>query len=66
MRLYHYRTGELVDQGDSAASDGAFTFYLKDNSQICAQILSMADSNIRVRGFGPINPAEIPDKPVTL
>ena len=66
VRLYHYRTGELVDQGDSAASDGAFTFYLKDNSQICAQILSMADSNIRVRGFGPINPAEIPDTPVTL
>lgn len=66
VRLYNYRTGELVDQGDSAASDGGFTFYLKDNATLCSQILSMADTNVRVRGFGPISPAEIPDSPTTL
>lgn len=66
VRLYNYRTGELVDQGDSAASDGSFTFYLKDNALLCSQILSMADTNVRVRGFGPISPAEIPDSPITL
>ena len=66
VRLYHYRTGELVDQMDSAATDGSFTFYLKDNSLVCSQILSMNDTNVRVRGFGPIAPSEIADSPITI
>ena len=61
VRLYHYRSGVLVDQMDSQAADGSFTFYLKDNSLVTSQILSMNDSNVRVRGFGPIIPAEILD-----
>jgi hypothetical protein len=61
VRLYHYRSGELLAQQDSQAADGSFTFYLKDNSLVASQILSMNDSNVRVRGFGPIIPAEIPD-----
>lgn len=66
VRLYNYVTGELVDQGESRTSDGSFTFYLKDNSTLCSQILSMNDTNVRVRGFGPISPAEIPDSPITI
>lgn len=66
VRLYNYRTGEMVDQDDSKASDGSFTFYMKDNSLLCSQILAMNDTNVRVRGFGPIAPAEIPDSPITI
>ena len=66
VRLYNYVTGGLVDQDDSLASDGSFTFYLKDNSLLCSQILAMNDTNVRVRGFGPISPAEIPDSPITI
>ena len=65
VRLYYYRTGELIEQKDSELPDGLFNFWLRDNSLVCSQILSMNDQNVRVRGFGPIAPAEIPDPPVT-
>ena len=64
VRLYNYRTGELMEQKESQASDGLFSFYLRDNSLVCSQILAMNDQNVRVRGFGPISPAELPDPPI--
>lgn len=64
VRMYDYASGELVGSLLSASADGSYEFYLKDNSPLAAQILSTNDTNVRVRGFGPVVPAEIPDLPV--
>lgn len=61
VRLYHYRTGELVAAGESLAEDGSYDFYLKNNAPVSVMVMSTADTNVRVRGFGPIIPAELPD-----
>lgn len=64
VRMYDYASGALVGSLLSASADGSYEFYLKDNSPLAAQILSTNDTNVRVRGFGPVVPAEIPDLPV--
>jgi hypothetical protein len=61
VRLYDYITGELIDEMDSATTDGLFQFYLKDNSLVNAFVAAMNDQNVRVRAFGPLVPAEIQD-----
>lgn len=61
VRLYDYITGELIDEMESATSDGLFQFYLKDNSLVNAFVAAMNDQNVRVRAFGPLVPAEIQD-----
>ena len=61
VRLYDYITGKLIDEMESASSDGLFQFYLKDNSLVNAYVAAMNDQNVRVRAFGPLVPAEIQD-----
>lgn len=63
VRVYDFVSGGLLSESNSNLPDGDFEVYLKDNSRVNIMVAGVNDTNVRVRAFGPLNPAEIEDPP---
>ncbi len=63
LRTYNHKTGELIHETTSSATDGHYRVRLYDNSLVSITGFKKGQSNIRMRTFGPLEPAIFDDDP---
>lgn len=63
IRTYNHKTGELITETTSSATDGYYKVRLYDNSPVSITAFKKGQSNIRMRTFGPLEPAIFDDDP---
>lgn len=65
LRCYNHKTGELIEQIESSATDGSYMFRLYDDALVDITGMKLSSPNVRPRTFGPLAPQVFDDDPTS-